>query len=158
MVVVPIICLITSFDDKFTSPDEIWYPIISCSLLALFNFTVIQIGFWEKLFSKVTVSCSEVVWKCPMRRTKRLLLSECVEIGAFLEHENRGIPVEQIYFSDCKNVDLSRIRKMMRFNSKVIVFWYSEALYRHIKQTMNSHITSRLVAYRIQKRQKGCSD
>ncbi len=154
LVVLPIVCLILALDEKFTKPEDILYPIISCSLLAIFNFAVIQISFWEKMFSRITIKDDRVEWKCPLRKNRILPMEECVEIGAFLEHENKGIPTEEIYFSNQKNLDLPNIRRVMHKNRKIIVFWYSEELYRYIRQTADSQVTSRLVAYRTQKRRK----
>ncbi len=154
LVVLPIICMIAAMDVRFTKPQDFWYPIVGCSLLAIFNFLVIQLGFWEKMFSRVTIKDGTVKWKCPLRRNRTLTMEECVEIGAFLEHGNKGIPTEEIYFSNQKNVDIVNIRRIMRKNCKIIVFWYSEELYRYIRQTADSKVTSRLVGYRAQKRRK----
>ena len=153
LVILPLVIMIISLDEKVTSPDEIAYPIIGCSVLAILGSVIIQLGLWEKMFSKVSISGDEIVWKCPMRQTRRITIAECIEVGAFLEHEGNGIPTEQIYFSSCANIDPLEIRKLMRCNRKIIVFWYSEELYQHIKQTMNSGTFSRMVAYR-QKRNK----
>ncbi len=154
MVVLPVICLFLALDERFTAPEDILYPVIICSLLAIVNFVVIQIVFWEKLFSRITINKREVRWQCPLRRDRVLPLQECVEIGAFLEHENKGIPTEEIYFSNCKNLDLPNIRKAMHKNRKLIVFWHSEDLYGYIQKTVDGQVSSRLVAYRIQKRRK----
>lgn len=152
LIILPIYLMIVTLDERFTSADEILYPVISCSFLSVVGIVIVQIGFWEKMFSRLFVSEQEIRWECPLRPTRRVLLSECVEIGGFLEHAEKGIPVEEVYFTCTKGIDLSNIRKTMRHDRKIIVFWYSEELYRYIKQTVDSKKTSRLVTYRIQRK------
>lgn len=151
MVIVPLLCMLTAFDEKMTRPDEMLYPIVLCPLLAVFNFVFIQLTLWEKLFAKLSISNAEIKWQCPMRRTRKLSLDECVEVGAFIENENNGIPAEQVYFSNHLNVIPSKARELMRKNKGVIVFRYSEDLYQYVKNTMNSTQTNRLIAYRLKR-------
>lgn len=151
MVFVPLLCMLTAFDEKMTSRNEMLYPIILCSLLAVVNFIFIQLTLWEKLFAKLIVTDAEIKWQCPMRRTRHLSLVDCLEVGAFIENENNGIPIERVYFSNHLNVDPFKMRELMRENRHVIVFWYTEDLYRYIKKKMNSTQTNRLVEYRLKR-------
>lgn len=154
MVVVPLLCMLTAFDETMTRPDEMLYPLVLCPSLAVFNFVFIQLTLWEKLFGKLVISTAKIKWQCPFRRTRHLSLDECLEVGAFIENENNGIPSEQVYFSNHINVDPSNARELMRKNKGVIVFRYSEELYQYIKENMSSTQINRLVAYRVKRSKK----
>lgn len=152
MIILPLFLLILSLDKHFTSPDEIIYPIIILSFLTIFNFIVIQVGLWENMFSKIYISENEIIWKCPLRTTRQMLVAECVEIGGFLRYKDNGIPIETIYFSKTKITNISTAAKNLRRNRNIIVFRYSEALYTHIKKSVANEKTRRLIAYRVQRK------
>lgn len=152
MIILPLFLLILSLDEHFTSLDEIIYPIIILSFLTIFNFIVIQVGFWENMFAKIYISEYEIIWQCPLRATRRMLVAECVEIGGFLRYKDDGIPIETIYFSKTTIANISTVAKNLRRNRNIIVFRYSEALYKHVKKTVANEKTRRLVAYRVQRK------
>ena len=154
LVVLPLVLLIITVDEQFTAPDQILYPIIICPCFSIIGATIIHFGFWERMFSKLFISNQEIIWSCPFRSTKTLPIDKCAEIGGFWENEGNGIPVAQVYFSNTKNPELLSIRKKMRHDRQIIIFWYSEELYRYIKQAVDSKKTSCLTAYRIQNRNK----
>lgn len=117
--------------------------------LSLSGCVLVHIGFWEKCFSRLEVSDWEICWKCPFRRTRRMALDACVEIGAYLENEGKGIPSEQIYFSDHPNPKQHLDRNgSMKASSHLIKFWYSEALCQYLLKTCPGRQTGCLLAYR----------
>lgn len=128
---------------------------IAGCFLGLNGAVLIHVGFWEKFFAKITITDKYLRWSCPFRKTIVILLSDCVEIGAFVENANKGIPSEQIYFSDHvypqRNMDRNGI---IRNSQHFVKFWYSEELSNYLVKRFPSNMTGVLNAYRIKRRNR----
>lgn len=125
------------------------YLYLMCFGLALTGCILVHIGFWEKCFSRLELSPEEIRWKCPLRRSRIMSVDNCVEIGAYLENEGKGIPKEQIYFSDHPNPKQHLDRNhSLKASNHLIKFWYSEALCQYLLRTYSGKQTSCLLAYR----------
>ena len=147
--------LLMSIDTIISSKNVNGAPFIFCIvciMLSVIGGVFIHIGFWEKFFAVLVFTEKEIHWKCIFRKTRILPLSNCVEIGAFLENANNGIPSEQIYFSDHRHPQL-RIGKngIMKSSKHLIKFWYSEELCRFLLKNISSEKTNCLSAYRRQR-------
>lgn len=149
----PIILAIGSFHIKWTKPNDQYFGFTIGIFLAVVGALLINVGFWEKFFAVLRISDTTILWKCPFRKTRILPISDCVEIGAYLENKNNGIPSEQIYFSKYpypqKNMDKHGI---MKPSQDLIKFWYSDELYRFLIGNMSSKQTSCLRAYKWQRK------
>lgn len=124
-----------------------------CSSLAAIGGILLHIGFWEKFFAVLILTDTEICWKCPFRKTRVILLADCVEIGAYLENANSGIPSEQIYFSDQiypqKNTSQNGVIKS---SQHLIKFWYNDELCHYIIQNYPSKLSNCLNGYRRQRK------
>ena len=127
-VVTPLILSTPPFWNNIVEADIGRYVLI-CWTLALYFAVLFNFGFLEKMFATLVLSDEEICWKCPLRKTRVLSISQCIEIGAYIENANNGIPSKQIYFSDHINP-----KKNMSNNGSIkasqhfIKFRYSEEL------------------------------
>ena len=96
LVVLPL-CLIPALISVSVPGQEI-YPICVCLFLAIIGTILFVVGFSEKCFATLRITQLEIVWRCPFRRTLRMKIAECVEIGSYWENKGNGIPKEKIYF------------------------------------------------------------
>lgn len=128
---------------------------IAGCFLALLGTVLIHIGFWEKFFATITFTDEYLIWRCPFRKKMVIRLSDCVEIGAYVENANKGIPSEQIYFSDHvypqRNMNQSGIINM---SSHFIKFWYSEELSTYLIKRFPSNMTGILISYCRRRRKR----
>lgn len=133
--------------------DRLAFAILGC-FLALFGCFLVHIGFWEKFFSVLIVDECRIIWKCPFRKSRMIMLTDCKEIGGDTENRESGMPFEIIYFSTKHYPQQHRDKKGIIKNSdQYIKFWYSEELYRYLIDHYPSEYTGRLVFYH-QKRKK----
>lgn len=130
----------------FTAVEEGWIISVLCIFIAFGGAILLHVGFWEKLFGTLTLSENEILWKCPLRRTRTIPVSLCVEIGAYLENKGNGIPSEQIYFCDHSDPQICK-NGSMKASKHLIKFWYYDALCCYILSTYEGHKTVRLVNY-----------
>ena len=126
--------------------------LIICLALSLIGGLLIHLSFWEKFFSVLILTETEIRWKCPFRKTRIILLSDCVEIGAYLENSNNGIPLEQIYFSDHRFPKQNMNKKgIMKPSQHLIKFWYTDHLCNYIICSYSGKLTGCLSVYRRQR-------
>lgn len=144
-------CFVT-FDEALVSANDRPFALVLGFLLLVIGFCIMNCVFIERCFPVLILSSSEICWKCPFRKTKVIPTANCVEIGAYLENANSGIPSEQIYFSDYLH-PISQLKKENLPSSKhLIKFYYSEELYRYLINHYPGKMTSCLVAYSQQKK------
>ena len=77
---------------------ETWAMAIFCFIYTIFVFPYILHQVWEKYFATLFVSESQIIWRCPFRRTKYLLTEQCY-IGVEKEISHWKIEYNYIYFS-----------------------------------------------------------
>ena len=145
------LCLAASSNDWIIYEDR---PavVITCILLSLAGAVLIHVGFWEKFFAVLILSENEVRWKCPLRKTRVIQISQCVEIGAYIENANNGIPTERMYFSTTPNPQIRMSKSgAMRESQNLIKFWYSRELCDYIIQTYPQEKTNLLSEYLVQR-------
>lgn len=124
-------------------------------LLSVLGSYLIHIALWEKCFSVLILTDEDICWKCPFRKTRRINLADCVEIGAYVENANKGIPSEQIYFSDYVHPRGKMDKNgVMKASQHLIKFPYSDALGDYIMKSYPSKLTSSLSAFRRQRKQR----
>lgn len=117
--------------------------------MALSGCVVIQLWFWEKFFAVLILTDSEIRWKCPLRKNRILRLDNCIEIGAYTENANNGIPSVQIYFSDHRFPQKNMSKKgVMKPSQHLIKFWYTDQLSEFVLRNYPSNLTGCLNAYR----------
>ena len=130
-------------------PGEEWIFLVSGLLVSLGGCVVVHLWFWEKCFSHLELSDSEIRWKCPLRRDRVMSVDQCAEIGAYMENEGNGIPKAQIYFSDHLHPKQNMGKNgVMKASEHLIKFWYSEELCKYLIGTYSGKQTSCLSAYR----------
>ena len=151
--VLPLLLAVEIFQSFPTIEDSILVLLIACIVLSLIGGLLIHICFWEKFFAVLILTETEIRWKCPFRKTRVILLSNCLEIGAYLENANNGIPSEQIYFSDHRFPKQNMSKKgIMKPSQHLIKFWYTDQLSNYIVRNYSSKLTSCLNAYRRQRK------
>lgn len=124
-------------------------------VLAAIGSVLVHIGLWEKLFGVLIITDHEIQWRCPFRKTRLIYRSDCMEIGAYVEHENSGIPSEQIYISDYRFPKAHMTKQgVMKASDHLIKFWYSEELSSYLLHNFPSEHTSCLAAYIRRKKRK----
>ncbi len=130
-------------------PGEELYFILMGFGMSLLGGIMIQLWFWEKCFSHLELSEQEIRWKCPFRRDRVIPVSQCVEIGAYVENEGNGVPSEQIYFSDHPNPKQNMGKNgVIKASKHLIKFYYDEELCKYLIRTYSGKQTSCLSAYR----------
>lgn len=150
MVVLPIWM---PFIDKVAEADRLkntalWWG------MAIIDFVIIQVCFWEKFFAVLTVTEDEIRWKCPLRKTRIIPVSKCAEIGAYVENADNGIPTEQIYICDYANPQQHMGKNgVMKGSAHLIKFWYTSELCNYLLQTMPDTKTHSLAAYKAQRKE-----
>lgn len=116
---------------------------------------LIHIGFWEKCFAHLELSERQIHWKCPFRKDRVISADACVEIGAYMENEENGIPTEQIYFSDHPNPKQSIGKNgVIKASKHLIKFWYSDELCEYLIKTYSGRQTGCLLAYRQRRKRR----
>lgn len=110
--------------------------------------------FLEKLFPVLILTESEIIWKCPLKRNRKISVNQCAEIGAYVEFKDKGIPSEQIYFSDHPEAQ-NNMRKngSLKASGHLIKFEFSHELCKYVLQTYPDSITGSLREY-CQQRKK----
>lgn len=127
--------------------------LIVCLALTLIGGLLIHFAFWEKFFAVLILTETEIRWICPFRKTRIILVTDCTEIGAYLENSNSGIPSEQIYFSDYRYPKQNMGKKgIMKPSQHLIKFWYTDQLCNYIIRNYCSKLTGSLSAYRRQRK------
>ena len=123
-----------------------------CWILAICG-TVATHFVWDKFFAVLILSKESICWKCPFRKSKKLSLANCIEIGAYIENAQKGIPSEQIYFSDYA----SPIRKVdkngvIKSSQHLIKFPYSDELCDYLIKKYPNTLTESLSTFRHQQK------
>lgn len=117
--------------------------------MTLGGCVVIHLWFWEKFFAVLVLTDSEIRWICPLRKKRIIHLDNCVEIGAYTENVNNGIPSVQIYFSDHRFPQKNMSKNgVMKVSQHLIKFWYTKELSDFIMHNYPGNLTSCLNAYR----------
>ncbi len=119
-----------------TAPDEHGYAFLMLFLILVACLLVENI-FLEKHFAVLHITQTEIIWRCPFRRSRIMRIEECLEVGSYLENKDNGIPKEMIYFSDHKRAQWEIIKKginkgVLPASKHVIKYWYSEELHRYV--------------------------
>ena len=117
-------------------------------VFAIAETVLLYCTLWEKLFPVLILTESEIIWKCPFKKTRRISLVQCAEIGAYVEFKDQGIPSEQIYFSDHPEAKKD-IRKngAMKASGHLIKFEFSHELCQYILQTYPDGVSNCLREY-----------
>ena len=114
---------------------------------------IVYFGLWEKLFPVLALTESEICWKCPLKMTRRIPVKKCVEIGAYVEFKDKGIPSEQIYFSDHPEPQKNmRKNGSMKASAHLIKFEFSHELCAYVLQTYPDSTTRCLREYYQQRK------
>lgn len=117
--------------------------------MAFGGCVVIHLWFWEMFFAVLILTDSEIIWKCPLRKDRIMHLCNCVEIGAYTENANTGIPSVKIYFSDHKFPQKNMSDTgVMKPSQHLIKFWYTKELSDYIMHHYPRNLTGCLNAYR----------
>lgn len=116
--------------------------------IAVIEVLIVYFWFWEKLFPVLTLTETEICWKCPLKKARRISVNQCIEIGAYVEFKDKGVPSEQIYFSDHPEPQ-KNMRKdgSMKASEHLIKFEFSHELCKYIFETYPDSTTSCLREY-----------
>ena len=133
----------------FLVDEDIWMYTVFCLFLAICGSVLINAVFWEKFFAVLTITAEEIRWTCPLRRQRVISISQCEEIGVYIENANNGIPSKQIYFSDSPNASIGS-NGVMKVSNHLIKFWYSDELCNYILKTFPEEKTFALCTYHQQ--------
>ena len=151
--VLPLLLAVEICKSSPTIEGSILVLLFVCIVLSLIGGLLIHIGFWEKFFAVLILAETEIRWKCPFRKTRVILLSNCLDIGAYLENTNNGIPSEQIYFSDHRFPKQNMSKQgIVKPSQHLIKFWYTDQLSNYIIRNYSSKLTGCLNAYRLQRK------
>ena len=136
---------------EFMYGDGVWIYKVFCLFLAVCGSILVNYAFWEKFFAVLIITNDRICWKCPFRHARMILVSDCAEIGVYIENANNGIPSKHIYFSDHKN-PWEGIGKngVVKASHHLIKFWYSDELCSYIIKSLPDEKTTLLRAYRQQ--------
>lgn len=152
IVILIVLPLVMAIDTIISSQDLYGEPFcfcIICIMLSIIGGILIHIGFWEKFFAVLILTEQEIRWKCIFRRARVMNLSDCVEIGAYLENASKGITSTQIYFSDHTYPQKHMGKNgAMKASQHLIKYWYSEELCNYLIKNYPSKKTGCLSAYR----------
>lgn len=133
--------------------DGIPILIVTLLMLAICGTTIIHLWFWEKFFSVLIVTENEIRLVCPFRRSRVIEVRNCLEIGAYLECVEKGIPSEWIYISEHHYPQKSMDKNgAIKVSDHFIKFWYSRELACYLIRHYPSTMTGVLNAY-IRKKQ-----
>lgn len=78
-------------------PEDIVVFTLLCRVMTICGLVATHF-LWEKFFAVLILTDEEICLKCPFRRTKRIILAECIQIGVRLENIHHGIPKKIIFF------------------------------------------------------------
>lgn len=126
---------------------ETWMMAIFCFLYALFVFPRLLHQIWEKCFATICISNSQIIWRCPFRKTKCLAVERC-HIGVEKEISHWKIEYYYIYFSlkPYPREFASRIDKLP--NSEAFLkYRFEPKLAEHILDTLPKGQTKQLEYY-----------
>ena len=59
----------------------------------------IYMALWDKLLASLTVSSDCIVWKSPLKKTRRIMMDEVRYVGIEYEDSYNGLPYAYIYVS-----------------------------------------------------------
>lgn len=105
----------------------------------------------EQCFAILHITQTEIIWKCPFRRTMRMKIAECIEIGSYWENNGNGIPKEKIYFSDHKHAKYEINKKgILPISNHCIKFWYSKQLRQYVVTQLSPLSTGKPRYYRFE--------
>ena len=139
----------------FSSGEDTWIYTVFCLFIAVFGAVLIHFAFWEKFFAVLTIANNHVYWKCPLRKQRTISISQCMEIGVYIENTSNGISSKQIYFSDHPDplADIGT-NGVMKVNDHLIKFWYSDELCNYILSNVPEEKTNALRIYQQAQKQK----
>lgn len=141
-----------AFNSAMTKEEDRFGWFLLGGILLIMGSILMHFAFWEKFFATLEITDDWVIWRCPLRKTQRMLLDNCV-VGACREHVKKGIPSECIYFCDAAmpmmDTDLHGALKRSRH---LIKYSYSNKLCDYLCQKMPDKRTRTLGAYRWRRR------
>ena len=138
---------------KASSFDVAVILIFMLTMLSACGFVIIHIWFWEKFFGVLIITDDAIRWTCPFRRSRVICMSDCAEIGAYIECAEKGFPSEWIYVSDHRYPQRHMDKNgVIKASDHFIKFWYSRELADCLIRMYPSTITGVLNAYRRKKR------
>lgn len=138
-------------ETMFAASDRPLFLLLGCFLLIM-GCCLLNFIYLERCFPVLILSNEEICWKCPFRKTIRIPVNQCIEIGAYLENANNGIPSEQIYFSDCSAPSRFAKKGILTRSEHLVKFAYTEELYQYIIKNYPSKLTGCLLAYHRQRK------
>ena len=138
-----------TFNSALTKEEDQRLCFLFGAVLLIFGTLLIHFEFWEKFFATLEITKDRIIWRCLFRKTKSMLLADCVAIGACREHTKKGIPSECIYISDAPipavDTDLPGTLKP---SLHLIKYAYSDQLCDYLIQKVPDKRTRNLGAYR----------
>ena len=118
-------------------------------VLLLFGLLLFHVAFWEKFFATLEITNDRVIWRCPFRKTQKILLDDCVVIGACREHVKSGISSECIYISDVAMAVVDAdLHGTLKRSNHLIKYAYSDRLCDYLLQKVPDKRTRALGSYR----------
>ncbi len=130
----PLLLIVWIF--QMTAPEE--YDYVFWTLILILAACMLEETiFLEKHFAVLHITQTEIIWRCPLKRTRTMRIEDCLEVGSYLENKGNGIPKEMIYFSDHKCAQWDIVQKgvnkgVLPASKHVIKYWYSEELRRYV--------------------------
>lgn len=152
-VVSPFIILINAFLDV---PSEHRIYVLSVvSFLCAGSWVLFYFALLEKLFATIKITNDMICWKCPLKKSYNIPISECIYSGVELEDSHNGLPYPFVFVS-CYSYPLeykSKINKL-KCNDVFIKYWYSEQLCKYLEKSLPKGTSGALTAYRLRKKHK----
>ena len=72
--------------------------VLDCAII-IFGFWAFVLGLWDKLFATLSVERDRVIWKCLLKRTRRITMENVRYVGIEYEDSYSGLPYAYIYIS-----------------------------------------------------------
>ena len=129
--------LLALWTPTVTAPEDRWIAAACLGTLLAASFFVEYVAFWKKHFATLRITETQIIWRCPLCRTRVMPIEDCLEVGSYLENKGNGIAKEMVYFSDHKNTQMEIMQKginkgVLPASRHVIKFWYSAELQHYV--------------------------
>lgn len=142
-----------AFDEQMVKTDERLHFVLLGLILLFSGVLIINFAFLESFFATLEITDNRVIWRCPFRKTQRMLLNDCVVIGACREHTKKGIPSECIYFSTAEMPMIDTdLHGALKRSDCLIKYAYSDKLCDYLIQKIPNKRTRALGAYRCRRK------
>lgn len=120
-----------------------------------YGFYVLRVGLWDKLFSSIYIEENQIVWKCLLRKKRKIPKCSVRFIGVETENAFNGLEYPFIYISTSPfPKEYAHKIDKLPCREGFLKFWYTDEFATYLLHHFSSEQTRSLAYYKQAKKRK----